>query len=627
MNSFQKAAVVFVVSTLYLVCLAWAALSNHSIPDGDFAADMLLTNRIWDEGYLLVGHYSRWQFNHPGPFWFYYNAIVEFVFGWFFSSRLQAWQLGSILLNSTFITFSAVSLSKLLLNKVCIKYSLLVSLLSIGFFGGDVSSLWMPHRFIAPYAAFLVCVLGVLLGNQRYILPATFVAGVLVHGYATMPFLTLPLLVGGALIGYRQKKRLHLSGGYKDIILFSCAIALVFALPIAVDCFVSKTPNLLKLISASDSFKDMPKPSWHEMFVFISELLFEEKPAGLLLAALALLPILITAKSWSEALRSKVIFSFGLFVFVLVLTIVYYKNSPAPIYPFVAKYIVGIPPLLFAVAIAPAFLLWKNEGWYGGSLASTKKTVIFGLIVFVVFALSFPLTFSGKPGPGVAIVAFADKIQKISPDKRVAIDYADHAQWPFIAGLLLELNERGIDACVALSHLEYLYTSKHTCSLNTFPDVRIVQADACDDTCLLNAGDFGLKIFSPKRFESGETINFNQDGVGFLSWSTPEQTFRWSSGDKSKILFLLDRSKDGFKGTMILDFGTYGKQRIAILLNGTTIYSTEANSLNESLWVDFSPEILKDGENMVEFVLPDARKPNNGDQRLLALAFKSFQIR
>jgi hypothetical protein len=39
-------------------------------PVHDYAADFLLANVIRDDGILLTGHYSRFGFHHPGPFWF-----------------------------------------------------------------------------------------------------------------------------------------------------------------------------------------------------------------------------------------------------------------------------------------------------------------------------------------------------------------------------------------------------------------------------------------------------------------------------------------------------------------------------------------------------------------------------
>ncbi len=46
-----------------------------------------------------------------------------------------------------------------------------------------------------------------------------------------------------------------------------------------------------------------------------------------------------------------------------------------------------------------------------------------------------------------------------------------------------------------------------------------------------------------------------------------------------------------------------------------------------TLNIAFNPLLLKAGENVLRFNLPDAHKPGNGDPRILAMAFKSFSVR
>ena len=61
------------------VVLVIALYVNHDLlqsafyPVAGYAADMLWANVIRESGALLVGHYSGYDFNHPGPFWFYWN--------------------------------------------------------------------------------------------------------------------------------------------------------------------------------------------------------------------------------------------------------------------------------------------------------------------------------------------------------------------------------------------------------------------------------------------------------------------------------------------------------------------------------------------------------------------------
>src|ERR1017187_9572233 len=49
------------------------------IEDGDFAANSLIVQQA-KHLHLLVGHYSRWGFHHPGPAYWYLFALGEFLF-------------------------------------------------------------------------------------------------------------------------------------------------------------------------------------------------------------------------------------------------------------------------------------------------------------------------------------------------------------------------------------------------------------------------------------------------------------------------------------------------------------------------------------------------------------------
>lgn len=113
-----KSFVLFFLILFYMTFLSWGNLSTYVYSMGDQAADMLIANQISDKGYVLVGHYSRWGFNHPGPFWLYSSKFFELILGWAKISREQIWQIGSLSISSIWITFFSVSMSFFLLNNL-----------------------------------------------------------------------------------------------------------------------------------------------------------------------------------------------------------------------------------------------------------------------------------------------------------------------------------------------------------------------------------------------------------------------------------------------------------------------------------------------------------------------------
>ena len=70
LKAFVSPLLILIFASLFAVYgtiyLSKSFLVNEEIPVGDFAADMLLERKIDDRGFLLTGHYSRFEFNHPG---------------------------------------------------------------------------------------------------------------------------------------------------------------------------------------------------------------------------------------------------------------------------------------------------------------------------------------------------------------------------------------------------------------------------------------------------------------------------------------------------------------------------------------------------------------------------------
>jgi hypothetical protein len=70
---------------------------------------------------------------------------------------------------------------------------------------------------------------------------------------------------------------------------------------------------------------------------------------------------------------------------------------------------------------------------------------------------------------------------------------------------------------------------------------------------------------------------------------------------------------------------TLGKQRVRVFLNDTLLTEQELEGIDIWMEMRFSPSLLRSNQiNQLVFELPDARRPNNGDSRGLAIALKKF---
>lgn len=607
-------------TAILLIILGWHSLIAGGVPAWDFAADMLLGNRIRDEGVLLVGHYSRYEFNHPGPFWFYYNYLFELGLERSGLSRTHIWLFGQTCIATLLVGFTGAGLSLFLFGKPRFWPAALAIFILCGYLGSDLLSLWMPHRLIAPYMAFLVCCLLLMQGRVVLLPLAALLTGVLIHGYATMPLFTLLPLALALLFGWRAQQKAGLDWAViAPWVLAALLIAGIFVLPIAYDVLYVSPSNLSKLLYAQHGFSFLAKPSWAEMLTFIDSLL----PTQGLWWALGLASLSLLALRPSFTVVRPAMQACALLLGVALLLVLYYKRTPAPLYDFVALFATGIAPLLLASVLALAL----NE-----ALRRTHHTYsVQALVVLVGFILVYLLApFKQSPErvePTVSEFAeFADFIRGDLPREQiVAIDYANHDLWPFIAGLLVELDRQGIKACTTWRHMGFLYTDAMICSVQTLPQYRVVAAEQCAEQCLFSTLNHGVRPIRLQPLSLAKTYNHNSPQLLFQGWYPVEPLHRWSTGHSSSITFELAQQAPR-PHELLISVSSFGIQRVELFLNEQSVYTGELSGAQTTLKIALNTGIIHAGNNSLRFVLPDAQQPQTADPRVLALAFKSLQL-
>lgn len=615
-----------------LVSIAWLPLHTPVAASGDTAADMLLTNQIGANGWLLVGHYSRWDFNHPGPFWFYYNYLFEYLLGGLPLSRLQVWLIGSLVLNAALVVFSATAASLYFHQRIQAGFTAVFALALVGVLGAELVDTWMPNRLIAPYLAFLLCVLHLREGHSGYLPLAALLTAVLIHGYATLPLFTLPLLalalyLGHARVRVRDRTALRQHRHTRPLCA-AVAIVLLFAVPLLIDAAALQKSNLYHLLAAQGRFVLQPKPSWAQMGEFIQALPTGERPIAWLVASLLAGVVLLVLRR-DALLNRRIARVLGLALLVTLGMILYYKNTPAPLLPFIARFHAGVPLLALMAALSPLFGPWRAPPAAAAPASNWQRRAVAWSVTAALAAWAYPVRLLGPQNPGLAILAMAERIEHSAAGlaSPVVIDYAEHDQWIFIAGLLLELERRKLAVCTPWVHMSRVYTPRLICGDKPRPDYRIVRAADCHGACFFASHELGAIRLGLKGIAAGETLDFASDKLEFIHWSDREKHFRWSAGKSSSLRFSIDTPLRGFAGELQLTAMPLGDQRLRIRLNDRLIYQGQLQASTSYLAVPFAPRALKAGVNTLQFELPDARQPGTLDRRELALAMKSISIR
>ncbi len=532
----QKAPFILLFLFAFYGAFEWATLFPF-YPIADFAGDMLTANKIKDEGFLLVGHWSTWGFNHPGSFWLYYNHFIENVLSIFPLNRLQMWRWGANLISASFIFYSALILSQYYLKKIDWFYAFIFIFLFCHFVD-QAGNLWMPWRIVTAFLAFFVSLLPLQRGNLNYLFPAVLFSCILIHGYASMPLFTLPFLLIAFLMGLKKQDNIR---QYKLIFIFSFFTALLFASPILIDHYLNNPSNLNQMLLVNAEMQSKKHP---ELNKIIDELFYRFTHKGssfeplfwdyTFLLPFLMMGILFLSKSkttipWRDFFKSfKPLFLWVISIYAL--SIFYFWRFTfdpgfAPFLIYSAYYLNIFPPILYASLLTPFYFLTD------GKIKLKSLWILIALILIALIRLKIGLP-SVRTNHQIELIS--NEIAQIAQNEPVSIrlDYlpaayiqnhlvysflfkeiilpADQApkNWAtqdrgfndeltwIILGILENLNQKNILLCVD-NHLSLsvpMFTPKHICTKNTKPLLVLTQAQECHfyKKCLLTTERFGL---------------------------------------------------------------------------------------------------------------------------------------
>jgi hypothetical protein len=125
---------------------------------------------------------------------------------------------------------------------------------------------------------------------------------------------------------------------------------------------------------------------------------------------------------------------------------------------------------------------------------------------------------------------------------------------------------------------------------------------------------------SPDVIEPGSIHTHRSPSFIWRNFSSVEAKFRWTNSHEASLAF----NWNGTKFAQIrVRCDSLGPQKIKIFLNGMSVYEGEVDGLANLI---FNAEKLKRGINILAFMLPGAKQPNDVDKRLLALAVSEIEF-
>src|SRR5262245_19388710 len=187
----ETIAVAGAVLALLLARNLWV-LRTPVLAEGDYGSNSLRIE-LAKHFEQLVGHYSRFGFDHPGPAYFYIQAASEWLFHDVVpltDAPYNAQLLGILVLNSVLLATCAAIIALRTRSRLNALLFLAIVVLVVsaetGGFGAPgflLAGNWTPHSSVIPFLTFLVAGASVLSGRFESLWIVALTGALLVHGY------------------------------------------------------------------------------------------------------------------------------------------------------------------------------------------------------------------------------------------------------------------------------------------------------------------------------------------------------------------------------------------------------------------------------------------------------------
>jgi hypothetical protein len=225
---------------------------DFTLPKGDMASNDILVTQAKHFA-LFQGNYSRVSFYHPGPFYFQWMAIFEWLFVDVFRvfAAPQAAQFFSIAVLNVLAFALYLRLWLLWSGNLAIAGAALLITIAVpcAIIGQNyVVSLWPPHMYLASALLAATGLIGMATLGVSWLPLFIFGLAQLVHGHASFIGLAPIMMLTAAAVAWKDErlpdriwradKALAYVKARPGPFVLSAAIVLLFALPVAINTIV-----------------------------------------------------------------------------------------------------------------------------------------------------------------------------------------------------------------------------------------------------------------------------------------------------------------------------------------------------------------------------------------------------
>ena len=253
-SSFRVFCLLFLITLAALVTVNWGFFfASPWLEQGDTAVNALQIERA-RQGRELLGNYSRFHFNHPGPAFFYVYAAGEIVLRDWLAvcpSPHNAHTLAGLALQTFFFSLALSLASSWVRRPLFLPLALLAAAVHFYLAGSALLSIWPPHALLMPFLAFWTACFSIAAGRGRDLPWAVLAGSFLVHGHVTQPLFVLGLFLPAYWLLWRRARTASAPAPWRAHPWAHAAAGLilaVFLVPIVADWTRGENSNLLDIL-------------------------------------------------------------------------------------------------------------------------------------------------------------------------------------------------------------------------------------------------------------------------------------------------------------------------------------------------------------------------------------------
>ena len=215
------------------------------LPTQDFAVIDLHVRDVWNGDLPLVGVYSRFGWNHPGPLLLWALAPLNALFGgapWTTLVGHALLQVVAVVV-AAWLAWKRGGLS-LVLGVLAV---LLLTYIAIGDF--LLFQPWNPHVAVVFFPAFVLAIWGVALGDRRDLVVSVLVGTFLVQAHVGyVPLVVATALVAGVFV-VLDRRRVAAADrpSWRTPILVSVGVSVLLWLPVVYEQLTESPGNLRRM--------------------------------------------------------------------------------------------------------------------------------------------------------------------------------------------------------------------------------------------------------------------------------------------------------------------------------------------------------------------------------------------